>query len=346
MTVYTDSPQFATTFLPSEVVDGFVPSIDARPPGDTLRHSEFVPEFQQEVEDFRGIPLGASFGELLNRAFPDQGKLHSAPFPDFPFSILLLSESSEGSQYDLLIDLARTSEPLPDRLACLAGSGSGFHGFKGRPWASPPGNIYLAVHFTPNREIPRFEVAFTILAALSVVETLDHIAGLEERARIKWVNDILLGEGKVGGVLAYTQTQGGTVSSAVLGIGLNVNTVPQVEATPFVPVVSSIRKALDTKAFGLRATVFQALSQALVSNYEILLQDGVTPLLERYRQRSLIIGEDVVICSETSDQDIEILTQGRVLALGDNLELVMEGRPDPVTGGRLVMGPYEEMIRG
>jgi BirA family biotin operon repressor/biotin-[acetyl-CoA-carboxylase] ligase len=189
-------------------------------------------------------------------------------------------------------------------------------------------------------EIPRFEVAFTILATLSVVETLDHIAGLEGRARIKWVNDILLGAGKVGGVLAYTQTQGRTVTSAVLGIGLNVNTVPQVKPTPFVPVVSSVREALNTKAFGLRATVFHALARALNRNYEILLQEGVTPLLERYRQRSIVIGEDVVICSETSDQDIEIITQGRVLALGDNLELVMEGNPDPVTGGRLVLGPY------
>mgnify|MGYP001819917640 FL=1 len=127
---------------------------------------------------------------------------------------------------------------------------------------------------------------------------------------------------------------------------MNVNTVPQVKATPFVPAVSSVREASDTKGFGLRAAVFQALSRALNRNYEILLQEGVTPLLERYRKRSLVIGQDVVICSETSDQDIEILTQGRVLALGDNLELVMEGSPDPVTGGRLVLGPYEEMIRG
>lgn len=141
------------------------------------------------------------------------------------------------------------------------------------------------------------------------------------------------------GVLAYTQSQGLRVTSAVLGIGLNVNTVPQVEPTPFVPAVSSVKDVLGRQRSGLKASVFEALSQALCSNYGILLRDGVQPLLERYRQRSVVLGRDVVVCSEASDQDIDILAQGRVLALGDNLELVMEGRPDPVTGGRLVLGP-------
>ncbi len=321
MTVYTDNPQFATTFLPPEVADGFVSPADFG-------------------------PNDPSVDSLLAQVFPDRGNLQSAPLEGSPWSALLLSESSKGSQYDLLIDLARGSDPLPDRIACLAGSGSGFHGFKGRAWASPPGNIYLAAHFAPEMEIPRFEVAFTILATLSVVDALDQIVGLEGRAQIKWVNDILLEGAKVAGVLAYTQTQGRTVSSAILGIGLNVNTTPRVQSTPFVPEVSSLRGTLGTEATGLRSLAFDFLSLALNRNYDALLQDGVDPLLERYRQRSMVIGEDVVICSETSDQEIDVLTQGRVLALGENLELILRNKPEPVTGGRLVLGPRDEDTQG
>lgn len=339
MTVYTDDPQFATTFLPPEVVAGFVPPPIRAPGRDGRDSRDFGPGSGPDIPD-------TAVGSLLAHVFPGQQLLHSAGPSNLPWSTLLLSESSDGSQYDLLIDLARGKDPLPDRLACLAGSGSGFHGFKGRGWASPPGNIYLAAHFAPDAEIPLFEVAFTILATLSVVDALDQIAELEEAAQIKWVNDILLDGGKVSGVLAYTQSQGPRVTSAVLGIGLNVNTVPRVEATPFVPAVSSVRGALGRQRSGLRASVFEALSQALSRNYGILLRDGVQPLLERYRKRSVVLGRDVVVCSETSDQDIDILAQGRVLALGDHLELVMEGRPDPVTGGRLVLGPDEETYPG
>ena len=40
----------------------------------------------------------------------------------------------------------------------------------------------------------------------AVVDALDAVPGLEGRARIKWVNDILIGDAKVAGILAYTQT--------------------------------------------------------------------------------------------------------------------------------------------
>lgn len=332
MAVYTDNPQFATAFLPTEVTSGFMPATVSGP----FNHPADTP----------GGLTDPSIEKVLAQVFPDRGMLRSAPHSGSPWSTLVLSESSNGSQYDLLIDLARDSVPLPDRIACLAGSGTGFHGFKGRAWASPPGNVYLATHFAPKREIPRFEVAFTILATLSVVDALDQIVGLEGRAQIKWVNDILLEGAKVAGVLAYTQTQGRTVTSAILGIGLNVNTTPRVQPTPFVPEVSSLRGSLGTKANGLRASAFESLTHALNRNYDTLLQEGIDPLLERYRLRSLVIGEDVVICSETSDQEMNVLTHGRVMALGENLELIFRNKPEPVRGGRLVLGSRLESTQG
>jgi len=310
MKVYTDSPPFAAAFLPSEVAGGLVPSAGAGP----------------EVHP------------LLKGVFGNTDTLHSARWRDAFFPHLLLSEFSLGSQYDHLIELARSEAGLPNGVVCLAGSGSGFHGFKGRSWAAVPGNLHLAVHLTPNQPIDRFGVAFTILAALSVADALNQIAGLEGSARIKWVNDILLGEAKVGGILAYTQSQGATVTSAVLGIGVNVETTPSVEPTPFVPRVSSIRDFLPEDGPDVRGTALGKVLKALEENYRTLLKDGVSPLLERYRENSMVVGEDVTICTDASDQTQEILAEGRVLALGENLELVMEDRSEPILGGRLVMG--------
>jgi len=312
MAVYTDSPQFAAAFLSPEVARELAP-MDGPDP---------------------------SLLPLLQGIFGRPEELLRAPFTqeDLPFPHLLLSEFAPGSNYDQLIELARGKDPLPGGVACLAGSGSGFHGFKGRSWAAVPGNLHLALHLAPRQEVDRFGIAFTILAALSVVDALNQIAGLEGRAQIKWVNDILLDDAKVGGILAYSQSQGTTVTSAILGIGVNVETTPVVEPTPFVPRVSSVRDFLPTCGPDLRERTLRSLLRALGENYETLLTEGVSPLLERYRECSMVLGEEVTICTDGSNQALEVVVQGRVLGLGDDLELELEGRTEPIRGGRLVMG--------
>jgi BirA family biotin operon repressor/biotin-[acetyl-CoA-carboxylase] ligase len=220
----------------------------------------------------------------------------------------------------------------------------GFHGFKGRSWAALPGNIHLAAHLAPNAPIERFEVAFTILAAISVVDALEEMEDLEGRAEIKWVNDILLGEKKVAGVLAYTQTQDTTVTSAVLGIGINVESRPQIEATPFVPRITSLREHLPEGAPDQQGPVLLSLLKALEVNYRTLLDQGVEPLLERYRDRSKVLGQEVTLCTEVSDRSLQATAEGRVVHIGDNLELFLEDRPAPVTGGRLILGRVAEEL--
>ncbi|MBT8397574.1 MAG: biotin--[acetyl-CoA-carboxylase] ligase [Gemmatimonadetes bacterium] len=311
MAIYTDNPQFAKAFLPPEVVNGFAP---ADTPAPTL-----TPLFSQVFGDRRPVVSARSEEDL--------------------FSSLLLSEHSKRSQYDQLIELARTEAGLPDRVACLAGAGDEFHGFKGRPWRSVQGNLHLAVHLAPKQEIDRFAVAFTILAALSVTESLTQIVGLEKRPRIKWVNDILLGGAKVGGVLAYTQSQGEVVTSAVLGIGINLEARPRVEPTPFVPAVAAVRDFLPGGGRRLREAVLWALLETLDRNYRVLEEEGVSPLLDRYRSHSLVLGREVRVCSEGSDESLEVLAEGRVTGLGENLELYLDGRNDPISGGRLIVGP-------
>jgi BirA family biotin operon repressor/biotin-[acetyl-CoA-carboxylase] ligase len=310
MLVYTDNPRFAGGFLPTDVASGLSPAPEERPGWDSL----------------------------LSAIFEGDQELHTTSDDDLPFSLLLVSEFSAGSQYDRLIDLAREKAELPDRLACLAGSGKGFHGFKGRSWATEPGNLHLVVHFEPKAEIESLEVAFTVLAALSVTDAFAQIPGLEEEARIKWVNDVLLADAKVGGVLAYTQTQGKVVTSAILGMGVNLETTPDVPPTPFVPAVASARDYLPSGRPDLAGSFLSDLLTALDTNYRVLLEDGASPLIRRYRERSMIVGEEVTICSEDSDQTLRVLAQGRVSSLGDKLELFLEGSSDPVTNGRLIVG--------
>ncbi len=310
MAVYTGSPRFAASLLPQETAGRLAP--------------------------LRAVEAGTE--ELLDELLAGDGERLTAPFTGIPWNHLFLREFAPESNYDQLIQLARRPAALPDRVASMVGSGLGFHGFKGRSWAAIPGNIHLAVHLTPNQPVDRSGVAFTVLAVVSVVETLDGISGLAGQAETKWVNDILLGEGKAAGVLAYTQTQGQVVSAAVLGLGVNVEATPEVEATPFVPGVTSVADALPSPPQDLGRQVFLNLLRALDRNYRILLEEGLDPLLERYRDRSMVVGREVTICTESSDRSLQAVAQGRVARIGDNLELLLEGRSAPVTGGRLALG--------
>ena len=317
MKVYTDSSSFAAGILSRDVAGRLAP-LDA-------------PD--------------ADAAALVEALFAEGHPLWHAPAGDRPWAHLFLSEFSSGSQYDKLIGLARARHTLPDRVAAVAGSGLGFHGFKGRSWAALPGNIHLSVHLAPGRPVERFEVAFTVLAALSVVDAVDTVPGLRGRAGIKWVNDILVDGAKVAGILAYTQAREATVTSVILGIGLNVETTPPVDRTPFAPAVGCLRElagGLDaygrTARAARRGPLLDALLDALDRNYRVLLSEGFRPLLDRYRKRSVVLGREVTICSEDSEWEPTVLAEGRVRAMGEDLELYLEGRREPVRRGRLVLG--------
>ncbi len=304
MHIYTDSKRYAEQLLPQTIEHWSLAHFPegTRRLGESLFGSRTVHETQLET-------------------------LHG-------WQSLLLVESAGQSNYDLLIELNRGRDSLPDRLLCAAGSGSRFHGFKDRTWSALPGNIHLSVNLRPARRIGHFGAGFMALAAVSVIEAVDAIPGLEKRAAIKWVNDIYIDESKICGVLAYTQTLQDTVDKAVLGIGLNVETTPVVEPTPYVPKIASLRDFLPDLNQG---AVFKNLLRALERNYRSLTDGDYPSLLERYRERSLVIGREVAIRSDDANREPQTIAEGRVTGLGEDLELFIGGIAEPIFGGRLVL---------
>ena len=112
---------------------------------------------------------------------------------------------------------------------------TGGRGRLGRRWGSPLGGVWMSLVLRPR--IPaRFAPRVTQAAAVGVAKALWSF-GVE--ARIKWPNDLLVGERKICGILAEFDA-GNTVakypsSSAgdhqanfiVLGVGLNANLDPK-----------------------------------------------------------------------------------------------------------------------
>jgi biotin-(acetyl-CoA carboxylase) ligase len=148
------------------------------------------------------------------------------------------------------------------------------------------------------------------------------------------VNDIVIGGAKVCGVLAHSQAVQKTVTGAVLGIGLNVESTPIVAPTPYTPNVASLRNFVEDASSCSREAVFFTLIRILADNYARLLDGGYRRLLDRYCRRSGVIGKNVTVCF---DDRFRETVSGKVERIGDELELYLENIDKPVSRGRLIL---------
>ena len=90
----------------------------------------------------------------------------------------------------------------------------------GNKWESPSGGLWFSILLRPNLPSQRL-LLLQFLAATAMRDAIGNETGLD--VMLKWPNDLVLGNAKLGGILIESKTQGERVSFAILGIGLNVN---------------------------------------------------------------------------------------------------------------------------
>jgi len=249
----------------------------------------------------------------------------------------MLRQDAPESQFDLLVEAIQHNDRLPGRLVCVAGSGDSFHGFKNRPWAALPGNIHLSAYLRPQAPPQGFGAPFILLGVVSIIRTVDSFPALRGKARIKWVNDVLIEGKKVGGVLVRVQTQGNRSVGAVIGIGLNVEATPEIKPSPFVPEAGALTDFSQAESQVNERSVLTRLLRDLARAYRELLSGKIDGLLEVYRSRSLVIGRTVSILEDRPDENLHLLVEGKVESIGPGLELFLEGESRPIVNGRLLL---------
>ena len=116
-------------------------------------------------------------------------------------------------------ELANTGVPT----LVVANGQTGGRGRLGRSFSCPDGaGIYMSLLFYPT--VPVSEVSrLTCLAAVASLRATYRVSGV--RPFIKWVNDLYVGDKKLCGILTEGSANAdGSLSYAVIGIGLNVHT--------------------------------------------------------------------------------------------------------------------------
>lgn len=110
-----------------------------------------------------------------------------------------------------------------DGLVVLAERQSAGRGTGEKKWDSPDGGLFFTMVTRPTIGAA-WSHRLVLRAQLAMADAIKDVSGMD--AFPGWPNDILLGNGKAGGILAETLSSGNTISFLDLGIGINTGTPP------------------------------------------------------------------------------------------------------------------------
>jgi BirA family transcriptional regulator, biotin operon repressor / biotin---[acetyl-CoA-carboxylase] ligase len=133
---------------------------------------------------------------------------------DLDFNIYIFE--TLASTNDKLAQLIATENASPGTVVIAKQQTAG-RGQRGNQWQSERGGLYLSLAIAPN------------LPAIDVHQlTMGIVWGIADRLRqqglpvsIKWPNDLMLADRKLGGILTQTRMIGDRIERAIVGVGIN-----------------------------------------------------------------------------------------------------------------------------
>ncbi len=145
---------------------------------------------------------------------------------------------------------------------CAERQGAG-RGQRGNKWLSPEGlNLTFSVVLEPDFIEAHEQFLITQIVSLSVADCFKSY-GID--SKIKWTNDIYIGDDKAVGILIENSLSGTKIRRSVVGIGINVN---QTEFDPELPNPTSMTLA-SSKTYD-RNKVLECYMECLAKRYEAL----------------------------------------------------------------------------
>lgn len=230
--------------------------------------------------------------------------------------------------------LMQQSAPAPGKIHVAATdnqtAGRGRHG---RSWQSPPGSglcLSLAHTFAlPPPNLP----ALTLAIGLGAIETLRELKAMA--VQLKWPNDLIAMDCKLGGILTESQAQPGGAMTVVTGIGLNIDLNERVDA---ILELDEARRAIDLKSQVAELPDWNRIAASLVSGLSKAIVDyeagGFAPFSSQWSEHDWLFGRKVTISTpgrQITGTGAGIADDGALL-----VDTLSEGR-QRVTSGSVVM---------
>lgn len=161
----------------------------------------------------------------------------------------------------------------------LAGRGS-----RGRIWHSPRGGLWLSVLRRGPATIAGFEL-LSLRAGLAVAAVLDGLPAVAP-VLLKWPNDLIVRDLKVGGLLAEARWQGDRLQWVAIGLGLNVRNPIPVELAGRATALSAY--CAETTVEALAEPIARALASVDLDTPELSTEEQ-----SGYATRDWLLGRAV-----------------------------------------------------
>lgn len=166
-------------------------------------------------------------------------------------------------------------------------AGRGRHG---RTWQSPAGSgLCLSIAYTFGRQ-PRNLAALTLALGLGVADTLDGLGA--EGVQLKWPNDLMADDSKLGGILTEAQAPSRGAITVVTGIGINLDLREGLDS-------GLERKVIDLERFAgeplERNKLAARLIDGICETFVIYETSGFEAYAARWPRRDWLLGRGLTI---------------------------------------------------
>ena len=246
-----------------------------------------IQELRQDGYDIEAVPhLGYRLAGLPDKLFPEEIK--------FGLDTKIIGKNiyhyeAVKSTMDVAFNLAMESSP--EGTVVFAETQVHGRGRLGRTWLSKKSKgLYMSIILRPSF-LPNETPKLTLLASVAVAEAIREVTRLG--CHIKWPNDVLVNERKIGGILTELNAEMDRTKFVILGIGLNVNT----KKSTLPSRASSIKE--EKKETTSRIELTKEILERLDKLYILFQKEGFQPIIEKWRQLSSTLGKRVKVTCQS-----------------------------------------------
>ncbi|AUU88691.1 MULTISPECIES: bifunctional biotin--[acetyl-CoA-carboxylase] ligase/biotin operon repressor BirA [Enterobacteriaceae] len=270
--------------------------------------------------------------------FTVPGKGYSLPEPIQLLNEELIVTQVQTGKVAVLPVIDSTNQYLLDRIgelrsgdACVAEYQQAGRGRRGRKWFSPFGaNLYLSMYWRLEQG-PAAAIGLSLVIGIIMAEVLQELGA--ENVRVKWPNDLYLGDRKLAGILVELTGKTGDAAQIVIGAGINL-AMRHAESDVINQGWVNLQEAgvvIDRNTLAVR--LINELRAALQS-FE---QEGLSPWLSRWKKLDNFIDRPVkLIIGER-----EIFGISRGIDAQGALLLEQDGVIKPWMGGEISLRSAE-----
>ena len=193
-----------------------------------------------------------------------------------------------ASTNDYLREQLSNFKPLAEGSAIMATEQFQGKGQRGNIWRSEPGkNLTLSILLYPSFLAISKQFFLNVAISLGIAKWLQ--TQTKAQITVKWPNDIMANEQKICGILIENQIKKDSISSSIIGMGININ------QTDFPAEIShkvcSLKKLLQKSDDICIENLLPELFYYLETQYDRLMAGDGTELLKDYNSILMWRGE-------------------------------------------------------